>query len=390
MNDADAYERSDHLYRTGIELLAENAFGRGGDLRVDVEYNERESEVPDDDDFESEQVRFDRLSYAWGGTRFAPQRFELGRHFQQDMPEFGVIDGASWSRRLDSGQRFGASLGWMPEPNEEYDSGEDFQGAAWYRWVADESEQTAASAGYQKTFHDGSSDRDLFVAKFQRLPIDGWRVNGTAWIDLYGSDDDAKGSGLALTQAQVVAGRRWEEGRELDLAYTHLEIPEIDRFEFIPPSVDELADDRLDRLAVDGRMPVGRERRVYGGVGVWSDEHDDGGDAQLGIEIDELFFEHSEVDLALFGSSGRFSSLIGGRAGLGGAAGAATWWLGYEYTQNHVLDFGDDNDDLPQQRVHGRWSLNTVNGWSFNLQAQFLMFDDEDAWSAGVHLQKSF
>src|SRR5215813_259492 len=52
-----------------------------------------------------------RLSYSIGGDRFAPDRIEVGRFLQYGMPEFGVLDGVEWDRRLAGGDSFGASVG---------------------------------------------------------------------------------------------------------------------------------------------------------------------------------------------------------------------------------------------------------------------------------------
>ena len=82
-----------------------------------------------------------RLSYFQGGTRFSEKRWEAGRFLQHGMPEFGVLDGFEWTHRREGGDQFGASVGFMPQPDDDYESFADFQLAAYYLWVADHREE---------------------------------------------------------------------------------------------------------------------------------------------------------------------------------------------------------------------------------------------------------
>src|SRR6201988_4439863 len=95
--------------RAGTVLLVENFMQKGGDLYFDAETNYRDTDVPDDDDDQDTLLRLERFSYAWGGNRFAADRYEVGRFLQHDMPEFGVLDGGEWTRRLSGGDIFGGS-----------------------------------------------------------------------------------------------------------------------------------------------------------------------------------------------------------------------------------------------------------------------------------------
>src|SRR5262249_41669777 len=149
--EASEDDRHDTLARVGGGMVIENPFGRGDRIHADAEWNYRNVNVPDDDDAEDVHLRVDRLSYAWGGTRFEPTSGELGRFLQQGMVEFGVLDGAEWIVRRREGDRYGASIGYLPEPNPEFQTGTDLAISGFYRWVADESEELSAALGYQKT-----------------------------------------------------------------------------------------------------------------------------------------------------------------------------------------------------------------------------------------------
>ena len=390
-------DREHVILRTGTDVRVENPFRRGGELRLDGELNYRDVDVPDDEgddgDDRRSRLRLDRLSYSWGGTRFAPDRFEAGRFLQHVVPEFGVLDGFEWSRRLDGGDRFGASVGYVPRPDEDFESGRDLQLAAFYRWVADESERFAVTGGVQKTFHDGDRDRDLLVARAHYLPSDalrGWRLHGTAWVDLYSSGDEAKGSGLELTQAIASATRSWESGNGVQLTFSHVRFPETEAEPFPDLVEDELADNRSDRLAAGGWWRLDERRRLHGEAGVWDDEDDSGGDAELGLGIADLLLEGSHADVTVFGNRGAFSSGLGVRLSYDLDVEGGRWSAFYELANHDQAGFEEDNDDLVQQRLRITRDFYTESGWSFSGFAEGQLWDEESTLAAGFYLQKSF
>ncbi|MBL8863662.1 MAG: hypothetical protein JNK02_16855 [Planctomycetes bacterium] len=382
-------DRSDTLVRVGFDAELLNPFSQGGRLALDVEWNRRETDVPDDDDDSRSDLRLDRLSYAWGGHRFARDRIEIGRFLHSEFPEFGVIDGVEWSRRLGGGGSLGASLGFMPEWDTLDEEGRDQEVAAWYLWAADESEVLALGAGYQKTFRDLDADRDLVVLKAAYLPLRAWTAQATAWVDFYSAGDDPKASGPELTQAWFTTGRAWEGGHSLDLSYRHLAFALTDRQEFLPVAQAQLADDRYDRAAVTARQRFGhvglREE-----AGVWSDEDEEGFDAELAFLVDDLLYDGALFEAAGFVTQGRFTELAGWRAALGGRGGVATWRLGYEFVVNRYEGFSADNDDLPHHRATGDLDWFTASGWSLTLHGETLLYDQETGWAASLYLQRSF
>lgn len=382
--------RTDTFVRAGTDLLYENAFGGGGDLHADFEVNHRVTDVPDGDDQTKSRVRLDRLSYSWGGDRFASERFELGRFLQHDMPEFGVLDGIEWDRRLGGGSRIGASLGFMPEPTAEQTTGNDLQAAAWYRWVSDESERFSIGAGYQKTYHNGSSDRDLIVGRFHYLPIDAWNVDGTVWLDVYTASDDAKGSGIEPTQAYTSLSRHWDNGSDVRLSYTHLAFPEIKRDEFLPVTTQQLADDHNDRASIYTRQPLGSAIGISGEIGGWKDQDNSGGDAEVGFDVRDILVKDSRVDVAAYGTDGSFTRVLGWRASIGVDTRSGRWSLGYEFALQNQDGFSSNNDDLPLHRVRANWDLFTSSGWSFSTHVEGVFFDQETSILAGVYMQRSF
>lgn len=382
--------REDGFYRLGTSFEVDNVTGRGDRLNADGELNYRYTDVPDDDDESATRFRLDRLSYSFGGDRFEPSSFELGRFLQRGMPEFGVLDGIEWSTRTSRGNRFGFSTGYMPEPDSQQDTGDDYQFGAWYRWVKDESEILSASAGYQKTFHEWDADRDLVIANFQYLPPNRWNYNATAWVDFYTSSDSAKGAGAELTQVYANAYRRFQSGSTASFTYTHLAFPEIDRNEFRPVTDEQLADDHNDRIAFSGTKRLARRTRLYTTIGGWSDEDEDGGDGEFGIGVDDLIMDQSQVDISVFGSRARYTSTFGTRAGFDVYTRGGRWAFDYEFAKNQLDGFAADNDDLPQHRARITRDVSTDSGWDFSAYVEGQFWDSEAAALLGVYLQRSF
>ncbi|MBK7876027.1 MAG: hypothetical protein IPJ77_09785 [Planctomycetes bacterium] len=382
--------RTDTFLRVGAGAEYENAFGNGGVLRVDGELNYRRTDVPDGDDDQAERARLDRLSYTLGGTRFDATRLEFGRFLQHSVPEFGVLDGFEWSRRLSGGSSFGASVGFLPEPDAEQSTLTDLQFAAFGRWVNDESETASATVGFQKTFHDFAADRDLLVAKLEVVPRDAWTMRGTIWVDVYGSTDAAKGAGVEVTQAVVNTSRRWSDGGYFGLTYTHFAFPELERDEFLPVTDAQLADDHTERVALAATKPLSDSWRANVDVGAWIDEDDDGANGELGFVFDDVIVDGGELELAGFADKGRYTSTVGGRCSLGHSAGSSRWHVDYEFARHLFEGFGTDNNELPQHRVRASWDWTTEGGWSISTHVEGQLFDDETGYAAGFYLQRSF
>ena len=383
--------RTDAFVRAGTDLHWDNPFGHGGELHFDGEVNYRMTDVEDQVDVSKTRLRVDRMSYSVGGTRFRRERWEGGRFLQDGVPELGVLDGLEYSTRLSNGDRAGGSVGFMPEPDEDYATGSDFQVAGWYRWVADETEQLTATGAYQKSFHNGDADRDLFVGKLAWLPDHGWSVQGTVWVDLYTSGDDAKDGFLELTQAWIGATRTSANGSGHAVTLTHVSFPEIDRWEFVSPLEEALADDRRDRLAYSTWHPVGRDTVLGAELGVWNDEDETGGDVELELDVQDVLDERDSLGLLVFGADGAFSAIVGGRVSYRHPAGErSTWDVTYELANNDQYGFQDDNDDLLMHWLHAGFDLYTGTGWDVSVTVDTRIWDEEFGWSAGIYLARSF
>jgi hypothetical protein len=152
---------------------------------------------------------------------------------------------------------------------------------------------------------------------------------------------------------------------------------------------DQLADDHSDRLALTGRLRTSRSTLARARIGAWVDQDEEGGDGELALEIERIG-EHGFVEIGMFGVRGRFSSAFGGRLALGRVGEASRFALALETAAQRIDGFSTDNDDLPQHRLRADAEVHGASGWSFSAHADASVWDDENGWTAGFYLQKSF
>jgi len=382
--------RADHFYRAGVDWEGENLFGRGGQLHFDAEANLSDTDLPDGDDESSTNLRVDRLSYVLGGTRFSPMRLESGRFLQYGMPEFGVLDGAEWSQRLEDGSSYGFSAGYQPAPDRDYRSGNDFQLAGYYRWVSDVDERLVAAGGFQKTFHNGAADRDLLVGSLSWLPPRGWDAHLNAWVDLYGSNEAARGAGPALTRLIANSSREFADGSRLSLGLLHQEFADIERFEGTRPSALDLGSLRSDRLSARLQRGWRENRRWFSGAGLWNDEDDSGGDLELGFEQLDWIRDDSRARWTAFLVQGKFSTIAGVRGSYALRRPEGTWTALAEFTNRYEEGFASDVDEILQHRLRGSFDSELGSGWRLSLYGEGRSFDDALSATLGFYLQRYY
>jgi hypothetical protein len=373
------------LVRGGINAVCQNVWN-GGDLHVNAELDYF-TNVDDNEDLNL-LVRW--LSYSKGGDRFSPTRWEVGRFPQSGMPEFLYLDGLEWGRRRSNGHRYGASVGFMPELDQDFESFADFQVAGYYQWVSGPREELTLAAGFQKTWHHGDTDRDLLVLKVIRLPVKGWDFNATAWIDFYSGSDNLK-SGIDLTQAVAQVNRRFADGSGLSLNYQHLAFPDIQRTgEFTPPLANEIADDRQDLLALNGWWWFHEDAQLNARLSGWIDQQDEGGAAELGLQVNDLVLRNSRLNLAGYAGIGNYEDYAGGRISYGHYETRGFWELFYEYSFHHEHAFPDNLDDIQQHRFRVSGGLYLPSGFDVTFYVETRVWDTEFSWVLGLALQRRF
>ncbi|MCA8948739.1 MAG: hypothetical protein KDE27_04510 [Planctomycetes bacterium] len=372
--------------RLGTDFEVENPSGHGGTLRVHTEL----SYLTETNQQTGADLRFYEVSYAHGGTRYEPMRWQVGRFLQNDMPEFGILDGGEWGYRLEDGQRFGASFGFLPELDEDMTTGKDLQLAAWWLWPDTIAERLTVGLGYQKTWHNLSPDRDLVVAKVRYLPLDGWDLAATTWVDVYYGGDQ-KGDGIGLTRARAHASRRWDDGSGLEFVYDHEEYVDQRRQELpqrIAPAT--LLDAHQDRLQMHAYLETDGGSRWFTRVTGWSDEENTGGTAELGVLADDLLLKGARSGVAGFLVQGPSSSLLGARIDHGGKLAGGRLDAIAEVALVHHDGFPSDSDDLIQYRLAGYWSTDVGSNWYLITYGDGTLWDKEFSFAAGLYLQRTF
>lgn len=387
-DDKEGHGRKYDYFAAGADMRWENPFQRGGSLNLELEYDRRSYETSTEDDSE-DYLRLERLSYAWGGTRETPRRWEIGRFLQSGMPQFGVLDGVEMVQRLDNGDRFGASIGLMPEPDAQFDTGNDMQGAAFYRWVAGEREQLSVGTGVQKTMHDGHADRDLWVTDLRWYPLEGWNASASVWVDFYGSEDVVKDSGPELTQVFATVGYRWKR-TGLSLTATELRFPELLRREYDPVLAADLLDNKLDRVSLSGWTRITDNVRLRARVDQWTDEDGSGGGESIGTTISDVIGKRSRLDLELFRNEGQYTDVLGGRVGLGLSTDVGSFDVAWELGQFDQVDFYGTKENLDQHRLRAAWDLDLAKDLDLSLFAENRFGDEQDALTVGFYLQRRF
>lgn len=387
-SDDEGEGRDYDFLAAGLDLRWENPFERGGGLHLDMEYDRRSVDLPDEGSESEDFLRLERLSYAWGGTREVPRGWEVGRFLQHGMPQFGVLDGVEMIHRRDNGDRFGGSLGLMPEPTADFETGDDVQAAGFYRWVRGEREELSFATGFQKTWHEGESDRDLFVADLRYYPVTGWNAAASAWVDWY-SGEEAKSDGLEATQLYVGVGHRWQR-TGVNLTLSKLRFPELLRQEYEPVTLEQLADDEVDRISLSGWRRVTDDVRVRARADRWSDEDGDGGGGSVGVSVADLLGQRSRADFELFTNEGQFSDVFGGRVGLGWRTDVGFFDVAFEHGIYEQMDFEGSQGELDQDRLRASWDLQPGEDWDLSLYAENRFGDEQDSTTLGFFLQRSF
>lgn len=378
---------SQSFLSAGADVDINNVGGRGGRVRFHGEYfrsKEFNDEVGND-------LRVYELSYEEGGTRFDPMRWQAGRFLPRDMPEFGLLDGIEVGYRTEGGSRFGGSLGYLPELDDDMETLADLQIALWYVWNQDVPERLSYAIGYQKTWHRGSKDRDLFVLRARYLPLSGWDVSSSVWIDIYDNDDVLKDENFEFTRANVFASRRWQRQGGMEFFYDHEEYPELQRNEnpqiLLPQT---LIGAHVDRVSSHLWIESDAGTRGFTRLTGWVDEESEGGAVEFGGEWSDLLAIQSQSSLALFHIDAPTNNVTGLRMQHGGRHSYGRLDLLYELGFVHFDDQPSDVAELLQHRVGVLVSTDFGRGWDATFSADTTLWDEELSFAVGIYLQRLF
>lgn len=388
--DDEGGERRYLLARAGVDATWENPFERGGGIQLDVEYFQRSASFGDAPDEDDGRGRIDRLSYFMGGTRGAPGRFEVGRFLPIEFPELGVIDGFEAVWRREGGDRWGGNVGYLPRPDATFGTAEDFGAAGFYRWVFGEDEELSTGVAVQKTWNEGTPDRDLVIGTVDYFPSSAFSLSGSAWLDYYTSSDTIKSQGFELTELHLAANGRFDTDTGAGVQVSRIRWPELLRREFaaLPPA--QVADSEVTRVSANAWRRLGRDVRVSARVHRWEDEEDDGGGGEARISLRDILYDEGEVTLAAYTNDGSFGDVVGARIGASRAwsrgFGTASWETA---VHERAAAFGGQQD-LLQHVLRLSWDADLGDGWTLAVQADERFGDDQDSRTLGFVLQRRF
>lgn len=377
---------SHSFLRTGVDGTATNLFADGGTFNFHGEFGWLEETSGNT----GTDLRIFDLSYERGGNRFEPLHWQVGRFLVRDMPEFGLLDGGSVDYRREGGDRFGASLGYLPNLDEDLDTLANLQIAAWYTWISDVSERFTVTLGFQKTWRRLDADRDLIVVKSRYLPFGGWNTTAVVWLDLYDNRDVGK-SAASATRANASLGREWQGSGGITLAYDHEEYPALLRPE-LPQTIlpTTLLDAHQDRLTGAAHWFLGGGGRVDARVTGWIDEERQGGSGDLGYSAEGWLQEGARTGLALYDVQGLTNTVVGVRAEHGKPLAGGRLDVLYELGFVHHEGFPADRNDLLQHRLAGLWSSDLGANWTGLVHTDATLYDQELSFSLGIYLQRHF
>jgi hypothetical protein len=378
------------LARSGLDLVWDNATGRGDTVELDVEAFHRGVDVELGTDDAETRLRVDQLSWTLGDTRTDPRRLAVGRFVSRDVPEFGVLDGVEYARRLDSGDRWGFGAGFLPEWTAERSTGDDVALQAFYRHLFDPEGDLQLGGAVQKTWHDGAPDRDLALADLDWRASERWTFAATAWLDLYGSSDGPKSSGVELTELIASATGRLGDKTGVRASILELRWPALERDELPPVTAATLAGGEVRRASLDLWRDVARDWRVGARASRWDSDTDAGGSGELRAAWRDPWWEAGEISAALFLADGERIGAQGVRIGARGASALGTWWLSLEAAQRELEDFAGSGSTLDQQAVRAGIDRGLGADWSLSVSIDQRFGDSQDATSAGFFLTRRF
>jgi hypothetical protein len=378
------------LATTGLELLYDNPFGLGDSIQFEGQLFYRDANVGDGQNDSETTARLDRFSWRVGGTRDDPTRIEVGRFLHSDMPMLGMVDGVEYVQRLDNGDRVGASAGFMPEWTPEMHTGDDVETALFYRHVAGDDDAFSLAFGAQKTWHKGTSDRDLLASDLSWRANDKLSLFASAWVDYYDSNDAPKSTGFELTQLQFAANYRVDTKTSLGVSATHVRWPVLLRNELPPATLDTIADGQVDRAGVYGWRDISEHGRLSARLDHWTSNLDAGTGGELDYALRDVLYQHGEVSAGLFANEGEFTSLDGARISANKSAGTGFWTLTYELAQNDQADFNGTQSSLLQQVIRATWDGEIGDGWDLSVNVDERFGDQQGSTALGFWLQRRF
>lgn len=379
--------------QTGLRFAADNLLGNGGSLRFDGTLDGRWADVAQSSDQDSFRGRIDQLSHAWGVDQRAPFRAEVGRFYSHSLPEIGLIDGAEAFLRVGESLRVGAGAGFLPLPFSDLDTGDDF-GTHVFVQYTDQGKGPATvqgTLGYQKTWHRGSPDRDLVIARGLWRPSRVLRVLASGRFDVYGSGARLKDSGPELTYGDLRVDVDPTPRFGFGVYASRFRWPELERRIYSELPDEVVRDGRSDRYGFDARFRVTDELRLTGRVEGWEDRDASGARGEITAWLRRWPADAAGLRLTVQRTSGTFLEGLGFRGGLDLAlSDDLSTDLEYDWLDNDLQDQLGGGASVTRQSLRATLDYHPLGPLSAWLGAGVLFGDEEDALTLDLFVQYRF
>lgn len=373
--------------RVTLSIDVTNPFGQGGRLQflgiAEGEYRELSSGSETEFKFNPEL-----FSYAIGGEDYSPYRFEVGRFYSYYVPELGLLDGAEGALIFQNGVTVGAGAGMYTVPFSDLDWGSDY---GFHLFANYETKQNpglfSGTVAYQKTWHNGSPDRDQLVGRFNYHPLKTLWLNGSVRADIYTGGDTLKGSGIELTEAWGQARYAVTDKWTVSGTYSRYTWPELKNSQFnaLPPEL--VMHGRVDRVEASTSYDLTPQLRLGARVNFWTDQNGDGSGGEIDADWTPEWIGPT-VHAAVYQINGPLASGTGGRIELRKNLGKSDAFLGYEAFQYQTsTGFGSSN--LLRNTVRGGISWR-IKQWYYSASTDYNFGDGQDAISLNLHAEYRF
>lgn len=382
-------DRSYMRFWTGVDLDWSNPFERGGEIRFkgDVSYRDYMS---GSDSADETLTRIQRLSYTLGGRYGDQNRVEFGRFLSTVFPQFGLIDGVEYVRRFEGGSQLGGSIGFMPDYNDELVRTDDLSTAIFYRWVDSPAEKVALSIGYQKTWHDGTADRDLLAGNAQWIISPDTSLRGSVLVDYYDGTAQLESEGFELTELHASLNQRLGSGAGAGLYVSYLDWPELLKNEFPTPVPSTISDQKVKRGGANAWTRVADGVTLYGRFDLWTDDVNSGDFVDLRVDLRDVLYQGSNLSIGAYQTQASFSDGIGGRLLHTHWFGQNSVRLGYDAVQYTQDGFIGGQSELMQHRLALGLDSRLTDGVDLTADAEQRFGDEQDAYTLGLRINWRF
>ena len=380
------YDNQYSLGRTGTALWYENPFRQGGTLHLQGEFNRRGVFLEDVENQFSEPGRLDRVSYVRGDSVDDPWRFEAGRFLSQDIPEYGIVDGAEVRYQISPRLRIGVSAGLLPQPFPNLRLTDDLHIGPYCRWTANDAETFSTTLAYQNTWYHGTPDRDLMIYSASFVPGPQLSVYGTVWGDFFNRQDNLESVPFEISQAVIQPVWRIDSSRGVGVNASYVRWPQLLRLDYDPFLPIQVRRDRTFRCGLFGWQELGERLRLDGRIGFWNDQsHSQGTTWEGRVTWREVIGSHNDMMLSIFGADGRYSNGPGGRLAI-----SRQWPWCYATAIYEMADYtlvGKGFGSV-QQAAGMRLDFSLPSGQSISASGTFRFGPHQDALESGIYYQK--